>query len=107
MKNTGQFIGDSYEEFTKATLINSKFLNMLYEFSDSEKDNINEETIELLEPYIGLKFENGEDFFHPDQAKLSNGALGGMCTWAAAMSDYHKQSKIVKPKLRELEIKSA
>jgi len=29
-----------------------------------------------------------------------------MCTWAAAMSDYHKQSKIVKPKLRELEIKS-
>jgi len=28
-----------------------------------------------------------------------------MCTWAAAMSDYHKQSKIVKPKLRLLEIK--
>mmetsp|Transcript_610 Transcript_610/g.1165 ORF Transcript_610/g.1165 Transcript_610/m.1165 type:complete len:1301 (-) Transcript_610:61-3963(-) len=28
-----------------------------------------------------------------------------MCEWAAAMSEYHKQSKIVKPKLRLLEIK--
>ena len=27
--------------------------------------------------------------------------------WAAAMSDYHKQSKIVKPKLRLLEVKTA
>lgn len=27
--------------------------------------------------------------------------------WAAAMSDYHKQSKIVKPKLRLLEVKMA
>jgi hypothetical protein len=30
-----------------------------------------------------------------------------MCIWAAAMSDYYKQSKIVKPKLRLLEIKAA
>ncbi len=30
-----------------------------------------------------------------------------MCVWAAAMSDYHKQSKIVKPKLRLLQIKDA
>lgn len=30
-----------------------------------------------------------------------------MCIWAAAMSDYHKQSKIVKPKLKQLEIKTA
>jgi hypothetical protein len=28
-----------------------------------------------------------------------------MAIWTAAMSDYHKQSKIVKPKLRLLEIK--
>lgn len=30
-----------------------------------------------------------------------------MCVWAAAMSDYHKQSKIVKPKLKLLELKTA
>jgi dynein heavy chain, axonemal len=28
-----------------------------------------------------------------------------MCVWAAAMSDYHKQSKIVKPKLKLLQVK--
>ena len=28
-----------------------------------------------------------------------------MCVWAAAMSDYHKQSKIVTPKLKLLEVK--
>jgi dynein heavy chain, axonemal len=30
-----------------------------------------------------------------------------MCVWAAAMSDYHKQSKIVTPKLKLLEVKTA
>ena len=30
-----------------------------------------------------------------------------MCVWAAAMSDYYKQSKIVKPKLILLEKKMA
>jgi len=33
--------------------------------------------------------------------------LAGLCTWAAAMSDYYKASKIVKPKLRLLEQRKA
>lgn len=49
----------------------------------------------------------GEDAFTGQVAKKSSAALEGMCVWAAAMSDYHKQSKIVKPKLRLLEIKTA
>lgn len=40
-------------------------------------------------------------------AKTANNALEGLCVWAAAMSDYHKQSKIVKPKLRLLDLKKA
>jgi len=32
-------------------------------------------------------------------AEGASKALGGLCTWARAMSDYHKASKIVKPKL--------
>ena len=28
-----------------------------------------------------------------------------MCTWSAAMSDYHKASKIVTPKLKFLDLK--
>lgn len=80
----------------------------LVDFSANDKDNINEETIELLEPYLTLKIPTtGEDAFTGQVAKKSSAALEGMCIWAAAMSDYHKQSKIVKPKLRLLEIKNA
>ena len=43
--------------------------------------------------------------FDPSVAKNTSQALVGLCTWAAAMSDYHKQSKIVKPKLLLLEQK--
>lgn len=92
------FIGDSYESFTKSTLKSNSFLKDLLEFSKNDKDAINEETIELLEPYITAKAPTGEDLFNGAVAKKASAALEGMCTWAAAMSDYHKQSKIVKPK---------
>jgi len=76
-------------------------------FSEFEKDNINEETIELLEPYLTLKSPKGEDLFVGEVAKKASAALAGLCTWAGAMSDYHKASKIVKPKLRLLELRAA
>jgi dynein heavy chain len=102
------FIADSFDEYAKQTLGGGNFLKSLFDFSAFEKDNINEETIELLEPYITLKFPTtGEDVFTGQVAKKANAALEGMTVWAAAMSDYHKQSKIVKPKLRLLEIKNA
>ena len=64
--------------------------------------------MELLEPYLTLKIPStGEDAFTGNVAKKSSAALEGMCVWSGAMSDYHKQSKIVKPKLRLLEIKTA
>lgn len=44
--------------------------------------------------------------FDPEIAKVTSNALWGLCTWAAAMSDYHKQSKIVKPKLKMLQVKT-
>jgi len=108
MKQDIPFIADSFEEFAKTTLTNGNFLNWLLEFSANDKDNINEETIELLDPYLTLKVPStGEDVFTGQVAKKSSSALEGMCVWAAAMSDYHKQSKIVKPKLRLLEVKMA
>jgi hypothetical protein len=58
------FIADSFDEYAKSTLINPRFLPNLIDFSNNEKDNINEETIELLEPYLTLKLPNtGEDAF--------------------------------------------
>jgi dynein heavy chain len=92
---------------TKATLASALFLKDLFDFSNNEKDNINEETIELLEPYLLFTAPDGREIFTGAVAKKSSSALEGMCVWAAAMSDYHKQSKIVKPKLRLLEVKMA
>ena len=107
LKQDIPFLADSFDEYAKSTMINQKFLANLMDFSNYEKDNINEETIELLEPYLTLKAPSGDDVFNGQVAKKSSSALEGMCVWAGAMSDYHKQSKIVKPKLRLLEIKNA
>lgn len=65
-------------------------MKSLLDFSTFDKDNINEETIELLEPYLSLHFPNGEEMFTGQVAKKSSAALEGMCIWAGAMSDYHK-----------------
>jgi len=65
--------------------------NLLY-FSSNEKDQINEETIELLEPYLNLEDSRDPEkkLFDPEVAKNTSAALWGLCTWAGAMSDYHK-----------------
>ena len=47
-----------------------------------------------------------EMIFVPEVAKITSNALEGLCTWCGAMSSYHKASKIVKPKLRMLEVKT-
>lgn len=101
------FVGDSYDNGTELTLKSPTFLKDLFEFSEKEKDNINEETVEFLQPYIDLQTPDGVDVFVGPVAKKSSAALEGMCVWAAAMSDYYKQSKIVKPKLILLEKKMA
>ncbi len=48
------------------------FLPDLFDFSANEKDNINDETCELLEPY--LKLEN----FNPAIAKKASNAAEGV-----------------------------
>lgn len=84
-------------------------LGMLQDFGEHEKDLINEETIELLAPYLEVKFRDDQDrnVFSGEIAKGSSHALKGMCDWCAAMSAYHKASKVVKPKLKLLQIKAA
>ena len=106
IKKQTPFIKPSYEEYTKQTLMKNLLPNV-YSFSENEKDFINEETIELLEPYLTLKTVDGVILFEGEVAAKASKALSGLCTWAAAMSDYHKASKIVKPKLRLLEIRTA
>lgn len=107
LKQLTPFVADSYEgaNGTKTTLSSPNFLKDLLDFSNLEKDLINEETIELLHPYLTLRTPKDEEIYTPEVAQKSSTALIGMAIWTAAMSDYHKQSKIVKPKLRLLEIK--
>ena len=105
MKQECPFIEDSYDSYASKQL-QGPLLKNLIDFSNGEKDNINEETIELLEPYLTAKAPDGNEMFTPKVAANASKALEGLCTWAAAMSDYHKQSKIVKPKLLMLERKT-
>ena len=42
---------------------------MLQEFSEHEKDNINDETVELLKPYLNLVLSDGRLAFDPAIAK--------------------------------------
>eukprot|EP00762_Andalucia_godoyi_P004467 ANDGO_08124.mRNA.1 Dynein gamma chain len=76
----------------------SNFLNALMSF---ERDAINDETCELLAPYLEM-----EDFT-TDLARKSSGNAAGLCTWVRAMVTYHEVAKVVAPKrerLREAEV---
>jgi dynein heavy chain, axonemal len=105
-KKDRRFIMDSYDITSK--LLTGPLLQTLLLFSKEEKDRINPETVELLDPYIiGLiDEEDGKTLFDPEVAKTTSAALWGLCTWARAMRDYHIQSKIVRPKMKLLDMRT-
>lgn len=67
------------------------FIKKLKEY---EKDQINEETIELLMPYVSQE----KDWFNEKAALNASKAACGIFKWAMAIFEYHEKSKIVKPK---------
>jgi dynein heavy chain len=109
-KKDRNFIADSFDLTVSLYTGTEKgtLLQHLYYFSEHEKDIINPETIELLDPYIvGFVDEDSNTtLFDPAIAKATSGALQGLCTWARAMRDYHLASKIVQPKLKMLNEKT-
>merc|ERR1719160_1164523 len=101
-KVTIDFIHDSYDEFGRSiTFGNGDFLKNLMYFNAYTRDDINDETCELLMPYLAL--EN----FNPGVAKKASGAAEGLCKWVGAMRMYHEAAKIVKPKLDYLKEQEA
>lgn len=60
-----------------------KFMDKLKNF---DKDAINDETIELLEPYL-LQKEAG--WFTEDKAKGASVAAAGIWSWGFAIAEYH------------------
>lgn len=97
-KKTFMFLKDSYPIVKAGMLIDARFLQNIFSFSKYEKDFINDETVELMAPYLAL------EGFTPAVAKNASKAAEGLCTWCRAMSDYHEASKIVKPKLEALRL---
>jgi dynein heavy chain len=93
-KGDHAWITDSYATHGVKNMSGPLLQNLLY-FSSHEKNQINEETIELLEPYLSLSStgtaeEPPKKLFDPEIAAIASKALWGLCTWAGAMSDYHK-----------------
>lgn len=72
-KGTHNWIADSYENHGIKNMTGPLLTNLLY-FSSHEKNQINEETIELLEPYLDL--QSAEDppkkLFDPEVAKQTS-----------------------------------
>lgn len=101
------FIQDSYDGYAKAVMAGTGFAKTVETFAEGEeKDKINDETMEFLEPYLNLKNFNGET------AAGVAAAGGGMYDWVRSMFDYHNYSKDLIPLLDDLrkkenELKSA
>ena len=100
-KKTFMFLKDSYKIVQGGILADTRFLQMIINFSTKEKDFINDETVELITPYLLL------DGFNPFTARNASRAAEGLCTWCKAMIDYNEASKIVKPKLEALRLAEA
>lgn len=69
------------------------FLQSLVNFP---KEAINDETVELLQPYFAAPD------FNYDSAKNASGNVAGLCNWAEAMCSYHTIAKVVEPKIAKL-----
>eukprot|EP00931_Biecheleriopsis_adriatica_P036383 TRINITY_DN2095_c0_g1_i5.p1 TRINITY_DN2095_c0_g1~~TRINITY_DN2095_c0_g1_i5.p1 ORF type:complete len:4649 (-),score=1173.32 TRINITY_DN2095_c0_g1_i5:61-14007(-) len=113
-KVTAPFLADSYEDVAKKEVNDMNFLNNLLDFAANEKDNINDETCELLDPYLRYDEDpakNWSPFSHkvlePELAGKASGAAAGLCKFVGAMVMYHGAAKIVKPKMDALKVAEA
>merc|ERR1711862_601930 len=98
----------------KGVLADIRFLPDLFDFAANQKDNINDETCELLEPYLRYDsnpVKNWSPFpfciCDPVVAKKASSAAEGLCKFVGAMVQYHEAAKIVKPKMDFLKVQEA
>lgn len=84
----------SYEEAVRM-MGDLNFLQALLFFP---KEAINDETVELLQPY----FQAAD--FNYESARKASGNVAGLCNWAASMCTYHDVAKAVQPKIAALSL---
>ncbi|PWU96428.1 putative dynein heavy chain [Trypanosoma cruzi] len=92
------WITDSWEFSGRQLASDSGTLDNLRSFGENQKDYINEETCELLLPYLWM-----EDFTQ-ERARKASGNIAGLCTWVRSMYKYINIAKIVAPKREKLRI---
>lgn len=86
------FWKNSFEESGRFLLgPNFDFLKNLKGY---DKDSINNETIELLEPLL----IEGEKWFNENTAGKVSKAIAAICKWLYSVYEYHEKSQIVRPK---------
>ncbi|KAJ9508838.1 hypothetical protein QJQ45_028152, partial [Haematococcus lacustris] len=71
-------------------------MNFLSALMNFPKEQINDETVELLQPYFAAPD------FNYDSARKASGNVAGLCQWAEAMCTYHEVAKVVEPKIAKL-----
>jgi len=80
----------------------------LKSFAENDRDLINDETCELLEPYLNEKISPwNHKVLDQTLAKKASSAAEGLCKFVGAMVMYHEASKIVKPKMHFLKVQEA
>eukprot|EP00927_Polykrikos_kofoidii_P046386 TRINITY_DN40623_c0_g2_i1.p1 TRINITY_DN40623_c0_g2~~TRINITY_DN40623_c0_g2_i1.p1 ORF type:complete len:3637 (-),score=783.39 TRINITY_DN40623_c0_g2_i1:390-10571(-) len=109
-----EFICDSYDDFAKKELQDMDFLKNILLFARYDKDAINDETCELLDPYLRFDpdpVKNWSSWTHraidADLAGKASGAASGLAKFVGAMVQYQGASKIVQPKLAALKVAEA
>ncbi|CAM39085.2 putative dynein heavy chain [Leishmania braziliensis MHOM/BR/75/M2904] len=92
------WITDSWDFSGRQLASDTNTLEVLRNFGESKKDLINEETCELLLPYLWM------DGFTADAARKACGNVAGLCTWVSSMYKYINIAKEVAPKKEALRI---
>ena len=86
-------VNDYWTPAKKHLLSDPKLVGRLLKY---DKDNIPEETVKQLQPYID------QPDFTPETVQKSSYAASGLCRWVRAILKYNAVSKTVEPKRRAL-----
>jgi hypothetical protein len=93
LENKGTMVLSGSYDISVKMMGDMGFLTSLLNFA---KEQINDETVELLQPYFVAPD------FNYESARKASGNVAGLCNWAAAMCKYHEVAKVVEPKIAAL-----
>ena len=102
------FIQDSYDNHAKKMLTGPLLQNLLY-FHSNGMDQINEETLELLEPYLNLSHsrDHSRKLFDPEIAKRTSSGLWGVCNYVRAVCEHRKLTQTLQPQIDMIAAKNS